>query len=67
MSDDIKKPLIKATQEEVKSLINNHNFLVQELEKGETVTPCIDVYKSKIQYNGTIDKLKLRIAVREDL
>ena len=29
-SDDIKKPWLKATLKEIKSLINNHNFLVQE-------------------------------------
>ena len=47
--------------------MNYHNFLVQELEKGETVTPCIDVYKSKVQSDGSIDKIKLIIVVREDL
>ena len=27
----------------------------------------MNVYKAKIQYNGSLDKLKLRIAVRGDL
>ena len=27
------------------------------------MTPCIDVYKDKIQSNGSLDKLKLRIVV----
>ena len=31
------------------------------------MTPCMDVYKAKIQYNGSPDKLKLRIVVRGDL
>ena len=42
-SDKIKKPWLKATQKKIKNLINNQNFLVQYPEKGETVTPCMDV------------------------
>ena len=67
LTDDISKPWLKATLKEIKDLINNQNYLVEDLEKYEPVDPCMDVYKSKIQYNGTIDKLKLRIVVREDL
>ena len=29
--------------------------------------PCMDFYKDKIQSDGSIDKLKLRIVVRGDL
>ena len=43
---------------EIKNLINNQTFLVDDTEKGETVTPCTDVYKSKIQYYVIIDRLK---------
>ena len=31
------------------------------------MTPCMDVYKEKIKSDGSIDKLKLSIAVRGDL
>ena len=31
------------------------------------MTPYMDVYKEKVQSNGSIDKLKLRIVVRVDL
>ena len=31
------------------------------------MTPCMDVYKSKPQSDGSLDKLKLRILVRGDL
>ena len=31
---------------------------------GEPVTPCMDVYKGKIQYYGSIYKLRLIIVVR---
>ena len=34
---------------------------------GDPVTPCMDVYKEKIQYDGIIDKFKLIIVVRGDL
>ena len=63
-SDDIKKHWLKTTQKEIKNLINNQTFLVQDSEKGEPVTPCMDVYKSKIQYDEILDNLKLRIVVR---
>ena len=35
--------------------------------KGEPGTPCMDVYKAKIQSDGSLEKLKLRIVVRGDL
>ena len=35
--------------------------------EGEPVTTCMDVYKEKIQSDGSLDKLKLRILVRGDL
>ena len=43
------------------------DFLVQYLYKGEPVNPCMDVYKAKIQSDGSLDNLKLRIAVRWDI
>ena len=48
------------------NLINNQNFLVDDPEKGEPVTTCMDVYKVKTQSDGS-EKLKLRIVVRGDL
>ena len=41
--DDIKKPWLKATLKDIKHIINNQNFLVQDPEKGEPVTPFMDV------------------------
>ena len=67
LSDDIRKPWLKATKKIIKNLINNQNFIVQEPEKDEPVTPRMDFYKDKIQSDGSLDKLKLRIVVREDL
>ena len=67
LPDDIKKPWLKTTLKEIKNLINNQNFLVEDSEKNEAVTPCMDVYKAKIQYDGILDKTKLIILVRGDL
>ena len=47
----------------IKILINNQTFIVQDTEKGEPLTPYMDVYKAKIQSTGSLDKLKLRIVV----
>ena len=35
--------------------------------KGYPVTPCMDINKEKIQYDGSLDNLKLIILVRGDL
>ena len=43
MSDDIKKSGIKATQKEIKNIINNQTFLVEYSKNGEPVTTCMDV------------------------
>ena len=67
MPYDIKKPWIKATQKEIKNIINNKTFLVEYPNKGEPVTQCMGVYKGKNQSDGRLGKLKLRIMVRGDL
>ena len=67
LSDNIKKPWLKATLKEIKYLINNQIFLIDDQNEGYPVTPCMDVYKAKINYDGSLDKLKLRIVVRGDL
>ena len=42
-SDDIKKPWLKATLEENKNLINNQTFLLEDPQKDEPLTPCMNV------------------------
>ena len=61
------KHWLKATLREINNLINNNNFLVYEPEKGYPVNPCMDVHKENIQYDGSLDKLKLIIVVKGDL
>ena len=67
LSDDINKPWLKATLKEINNLINNKTFLVENPEKDEPVTLCMDVYKANIQSDGSFDELKLGILVREYL
>ena len=64
LSENIKKPWLKATLKEIKNLINNQTFLIEDQNEGEPITSCMDVYKAKIQSDGSLDKLKLRIVVR---
>ena len=63
-SDDIKKTWLNVTQKDIKNLINNQTFLVEEPEEDEPVTPYMDVYKAKIQSGGSLDKINLISLVR---
>ena len=56
ISENIKKPWLKATLKEITNLINNRTFLIEDQNKGEPVTPCMNVYKAKIQSDGSLDK-----------
>ena len=58
---------MKATLKEIKNLINNQTFMIEDPKDGEPVTPCVGIYKAKIQSDGSLDKLKLRIVVKGDL
>ena len=67
LAENIRKPWLKANLKEIKNLIYNQTFMIEEPKDGEPFTPCMDVYKAKIQSDGSTDKLKLRIVVRVDL
>ena len=43
LSDDTEKPWRKETLKEIKSLINDKNFLVEYPGKDEPLNPCMDV------------------------
>ena len=62
-----KKGLVKSKSERNQNLINNQTFLMGDPEKGNPTTPCMGVYKSNIQSDGSLDKLKLIILVKGDL
>ena len=40
--------------------------MIDNPKDGEPVTPCMNVYKAKIQSDGSLDKLKLRIVIIGD-
>ena len=63
---DFKKAWLKSTLKGINSLINSKAFLIDNQDKGYPVTPCMDVYKAKIQSAGSLDKLKLIFVVRGD-
>ena len=50
----------------LKNMIKNQPFLIQDPRKEEPVTPCMDVYMTKIKSDGILDKLKFMIVVRGD-
>ena len=49
LAENVRKPWLKATLKEIKNIINNHTFVIEDPKDGEPVTPCMDVYKAKIQ------------------
>ena len=49
---------------EIRTLINNQKFLMDNLWDGDPVTPFMDVYKAKIQSDGSLYKLRFIIVVR---
>ena len=59
MSDDIEKPCLKADPKDIKDPINNQTFLVADTKKGGPVPQCMDLYKAKVQSDGSIDKLNI--------
>ena len=58
LAENIRIPWLKATIKEIKNIINNQTSMVDEPKDGEPVTPCMDVYKAKIQSDGSLDNLK---------
>ena len=58
LSENIKKPWLEATLKEINNIINNQTFLIEDQAEGEPITTCMDVYKAKIQSDGSLEKLK---------
>ena len=67
LSENIKKPWLKATLKKINNLIKNQIFLIEDKNEGGPVIPCMDVYKENNQSDRSLDELKLRIMVRGDL
>ena len=43
LSENISKTWLKSTLKEIKNIINNPTFLIEDQKEGEPVTPCMDV------------------------
>ena len=41
----------------VKNLNKNKTFIVEDPNKGEPVIQCMDLYKAKIHFDGSLEKL----------
>ena len=64
LPEDVKKDWLKAKSKFIKTLINNKTFLMDEPENIYPTTPCMNIFKAKIQSYGIFDNLKLRHLVR---
>ena len=43
LAENIRKTWLKATLKEIKNLINNQTFMIEDPKHDEPVTPCMDV------------------------
>ncbi|MGH7973945.1 MAG: reverse transcriptase domain-containing protein [bacterium] len=66
-NDTTKQAWLRASRKEIKNLVDNGTFLLQDPKADEKVTPCMDTYRAKLKSDGTLDKQKVRIVVRGDL
>ena len=48
LPEDVKKSWLKSTFKYIKNIFNKHNFIMNDPDNGDPVTPCIYVYKSKV-------------------
>ena len=68
LSEPLKSKWIDALKKEVKVIVENNTFNTDDMPfPGEQILPIKQVYKTKLNANGTLNKLKARIVVRGDL
>jgi hypothetical protein len=58
---------LEAFRKELKTLIEKNTFDNTAKYRGEKVLPVKAIQRTKIKSDGTVDKLKVRIAIRGDL
>jgi hypothetical protein len=63
----IRKHWLNALRKELTEIIKKGTFAHEEMKPDDNVTPVTVKYRIKIQADGTLDKLKARIAFRGDL
>jgi hypothetical protein len=58
---------LKSVKAELKTLFDPRTFVLNDMRDDEVSTPVMEIFKVKINSNGTLDKLKTRIVVHGDL
>jgi hypothetical protein len=54
-------------KKEMGTLVDSGTLVLDEMREGESSTPVMEIFKVKINSDGSLDKLKTRIVVRGDL
>jgi hypothetical protein len=63
----VKQEWLKSVKKELKTLVDSNTFQEDMLQKGETSTPVMEIFKVKVKSDRSLDKLKTRLVVRGDL
>ena len=63
----VKTGWLKSVKKEMGTLIDSGTLVLDEMREGEDSTPVMEIFKVKINSDGSLDKLKTRIVVRGDL
>jgi hypothetical protein len=64
---EVRHEWLKSVKKELKALIDAKTFINNTMKNGEKSTPVMEIFKVKIQSDGSLDKLKTRMVVRGDL
>jgi len=63
----VKQEWLKSVKKQLKKLVESNTFQEDTLHTGEVSTPVMETFKVKVKSDGSLDKLKTRLFVREDL
>jgi hypothetical protein len=63
----VKTAWLKSVKKEMGTLIDSGTLVIELMREGETSTPVMEIFKVKINSDGSLDKLKTQIVVRGDL
>jgi hypothetical protein len=63
----VKTGWLKSVKKEMGTLVGSGTLVLDEMREGENSTPVMEIFKVKINSDGSLGKLKTRIVVRGDL
>jgi hypothetical protein len=63
----VKNEWLKSVRKELKTLVDSNTFHAEKMQPGEVSTPVMEIFKVKVQSDGSLDRLKTWLAVRGDL